>query len=220
MVDVKAFDVGVLRDPRNMVKAGLPKAQSPDDASRHPPERRLNRCRALRRCCGFAELTSGVRAMPTEGIQGDELAAYVPLDTYDQDERGIAYGTRVLWRRRSGSSRRSHDLPRRAGEPSTGRSRPGDRGITIRKVGEMPNAEPGRDAQRGRGRWPVRRDGRWRARRPDGTAGSGRGPLEKDPKGYLASLAARSARGSCSWRPASPLCRLCLFGRSRVRVCG
>jgi hypothetical protein len=41
VVDVKAYDVGVLRDPRNMVKAGLPEAQSPVDASRHPPERRL-----------------------------------------------------------------------------------------------------------------------------------------------------------------------------------
>jgi hypothetical protein len=30
-----------LRDPRNMARAGLPEAQSPDDASRHPPERRL-----------------------------------------------------------------------------------------------------------------------------------------------------------------------------------
>jgi hypothetical protein len=31
--------------------------------------------------------------MPSEGIQGDELATYVPLDTYNEDERGIAYGT-------------------------------------------------------------------------------------------------------------------------------
>src|SRR2546421_10483311 len=30
-----------LRDPRDMAKAGLPEAQSPDDASSHPPERRL-----------------------------------------------------------------------------------------------------------------------------------------------------------------------------------
>jgi hypothetical protein len=33
---------------------------------------------------------SGRGAMPSEGIQGDEWAAYVTLDTYDQDERGIA----------------------------------------------------------------------------------------------------------------------------------
>ena len=38
--------------------------------------------------------------------------------TYDRDERGIAYGTRVLWRRRPRSSRRSHDRPGRTGKPS------------------------------------------------------------------------------------------------------
>jgi len=30
---------GVSRDPRDMAKAGLPEAQSPDDAKAHPPER-------------------------------------------------------------------------------------------------------------------------------------------------------------------------------------
>jgi hypothetical protein len=30
--------------------------------------------------------------MSSEDIQGDEWAAYVALDTYDEDERGIAYG--------------------------------------------------------------------------------------------------------------------------------
>jgi hypothetical protein len=112
---------GALRDPRNMAIAGLPEAKSPDDASRHPPERRLNRCRALRRYHSSTDVTSGVRAMPSEGIQGDELAAYVPLDTYNKDERGIAYRTRVLWRRRPHSSRRSHDLPRSPGGPEAGR---------------------------------------------------------------------------------------------------
>jgi len=34
--------------------------------------------------------------MPSEGIQGDEWDAYVTLDTYNRDERGIAYGARVL----------------------------------------------------------------------------------------------------------------------------
>jgi len=126
-------------------------ARSPisSDASRHPPERRLNRCRALRRRCGFAGATFGVRAMPSEGIQGDEWATYVPLDTYNKDERGIAYGTRVLGRRRSGSSRRSHDLPRRTGKPSTGRSRPGDRTPPRREVDVMPNVETVRGVPRG-----------------------------------------------------------------------
>jgi hypothetical protein len=47
-------------------------------------------------CVGIAHLPtqpSGHRAMPSEGIQGHELTAYVPLDTYNRDERGIAYGT-------------------------------------------------------------------------------------------------------------------------------
>jgi hypothetical protein len=29
-------------------------------------------------------------AMPSEGIEGDEWDAYVTLDMYDEDERGIA----------------------------------------------------------------------------------------------------------------------------------
>ena len=142
---------GALRDPRNMVRAGLPEAKSPDDASRHPPERRLNRCRALPRYHSFADATSGVRAMPSEGIQGDELAAYVPLDTYDKDERGIAYGTRVLWRRRPRSSRRSHDLPRSPGEPESGRRGPGGWTPPTREVGVMPNAETVLGVPRGDG---------------------------------------------------------------------
>jgi hypothetical protein len=160
----QAYGLGVLRDPRNMVRAGLPEAQSPVDASRHPPERRLNRCRALRWRCGFAGATSGYRAMPSEGIQGDEWAAYVPLDTYDQDERGIAYGTRVLWRRRSGSSRRSHDLPRRAGKQATGRA---DQAAGHHHPGGRRNAErrPGARCPRvAVGVRPLPREDRWRAR--------------------------------------------------------
>jgi hypothetical protein len=38
----------------------------------------------------------GNGAIPNNGIQGDEWDAYVTLDTYDTDERGITYGTRVL----------------------------------------------------------------------------------------------------------------------------
>jgi hypothetical protein len=89
--------------------------------------------------------------MPSEGIQGDEWATYVPLDTYNKDERGIAYGTRVLWRRRPRSSRRSHDLPRRAGKPPTGRRGPGDRTSPTREVCVMQNAETVLDVLRERG---------------------------------------------------------------------
>jgi hypothetical protein len=32
---------------------------------------------------------SGRGALPSEGNQGDEWDAYVTLDTYDRDERGI-----------------------------------------------------------------------------------------------------------------------------------
>ncbi len=36
--------------------------------------------------------TSAARGPPSEGGQGDKWAAYVTLDTYDEDERGIASG--------------------------------------------------------------------------------------------------------------------------------
>jgi hypothetical protein len=49
--------------------------------------------------------------MSNEDIQGDEWDAYVTLDTYVRDERGIAYGARALRRHSARSSRRSHDLP-------------------------------------------------------------------------------------------------------------
>ena len=53
--------------------------------------------------------------------QGGERGAYVVLETSGLRKRGIAYGTRVLWRRSPHSSRRRDDRPRRAGKPSTGR---------------------------------------------------------------------------------------------------
>ena len=73
-------------------------------------------------------------------------------DTYDRDERGIAYGTRALWRRRARSSRRSHDRPRRTGKPSTGRRGPGDRTPADREVCEMQSAETVLGVLRERGR--------------------------------------------------------------------
>jgi hypothetical protein len=47
--------------------------------------------------------------------------------TYDEDERGIAYRTRVLRRRSSHSSRGSNAPPGRAGKPPAGRRGTGDR---------------------------------------------------------------------------------------------
>jgi hypothetical protein len=57
--------------------------------------------------------------MSSEDIQGDEWDAYVALERTSRDERGIANGTRVLWRRRPRSSRRSNDRPGRTGKPFT-----------------------------------------------------------------------------------------------------
>jgi hypothetical protein len=79
--------------------------------------------------------------MSSEGIQGDEWNAYVTLDTYSRDERGIACRARAPWRHSARSSRRSHDLPGRTGRPSTGRRGTGDRTSTTREVCEMQNAE-------------------------------------------------------------------------------
>ena len=56
--------------------------------------------------------------MSNEDIQGDEWGAYVTLDTYDGDERGIAYGVRTLWRHSARSSRRSHARSGRTVTPS------------------------------------------------------------------------------------------------------
>src|SRR3989440_845066 len=83
----------------------------------------------------------GCGAMPSEGIQGDEWDAYVTLDTYNRDERGIAYGARALGRRSAHSSRRGHDLPRRTVTPSAGRRGTGDWTRYDREVCEMQNAE-------------------------------------------------------------------------------
>lgn len=52
-----------------MVRAGLPEPRSPVDASRHSPERRLNRCRALRRRRGFADATSGCGRCPVRAFK-------------------------------------------------------------------------------------------------------------------------------------------------------
>src|SRR5215475_10667169 len=87
---------GASRDPRDMAKAGLLESQSSADGRSHPSEiDARSRRRALLRFSAMAGATSGARAMPSEGIEGDGWGAYVTL-SYDQDEHGIAYGTRVL----------------------------------------------------------------------------------------------------------------------------
>lgn len=49
-------------DPRDMAKAGLLEAQSPEDGSSHPPERRMKPAPALRRVWKVARATSGARS--------------------------------------------------------------------------------------------------------------------------------------------------------------
>ena len=70
---------GALGDPLDMAKAGLPEAQSPEDAFSHPPERRPKPAPALRRWVGCPSQPPEPGAMPSEGIQGDEWDAYVRL---------------------------------------------------------------------------------------------------------------------------------------------
>jgi hypothetical protein len=52
--------------------------------------------------------------MTSEVIEGNERTAYVALERVSSREQGIAYGTRVLWRR-------SHRSSPRTGKPSTWR---------------------------------------------------------------------------------------------------
>src|SRR6266702_504586 len=72
--------------------------------------------------------------------------------TYDEDERGIAYGARALWRHRPRSSRESNASPRGTGRPSTGRRGPGGWIFTNRKVCVMQNAATVLSVLRERGR--------------------------------------------------------------------
>src|SRR5258705_10439590 len=93
--------------------------------------------------------------MSNEDIQGDEWDAYVTLDTYDRDERGIAYRARALRRHSARSSRRSHDLPGRTVTPSTGRRGTGDRtgGPRGRRNAERRNGSERPPRTRGTGHW-------------------------------------------------------------------
>src|SRR5574342_315347 len=65
---------------------------------------------------------------------------------------GIAYGTRVLWRRSARSSRGSHDPPRGPGKPDTGRRGTGDHEVQRWEVRVMRMAATVLDVIRERGR--------------------------------------------------------------------
>jgi hypothetical protein len=107
--------------PRDMAKAKLLKAQSPA-------------VQAFTLCDTASEVAAtGIRrlrifvvpTLPAGGrqaaslLKGTDRAAYVTLERPAQGEYGIAYGTRVLWRRSVNSSRRGNGLPGRTGKPST-----------------------------------------------------------------------------------------------------
>jgi hypothetical protein len=82
---------GALQNPRDMAKAGLLAAQSPAvkvSPIGMTPE--TDACVMPHREPWGAGQPPWRRAPPSEGGQGDEWAAYVTLDTYDEDERGIA----------------------------------------------------------------------------------------------------------------------------------
>ena len=68
----------------------LPESQSPDDENDASvgttPGTDAMLCDGLG---GWPSQPSELGALPSEGNQGDEWDAYVTLDTYDRDERGI-----------------------------------------------------------------------------------------------------------------------------------
>src|SRR5919199_6275086 len=92
------------------------------------------------------------RAMPREGIQGDEWAAYVTLPRTTGTYHGIAYRARAPGRRRASSSRGSNAPPGSPGKPGAGRSGSGDLDNSDEKVCEMQNAETVLGVLRERGR--------------------------------------------------------------------
>jgi hypothetical protein len=75
---------GVPQDPRDMAKAGLLEAQFPEVKVR---TRRNDACYRRRVMPGHEPVGPGTLrdsgASPSEGGQGDEWAAYVVLDTYN-----------------------------------------------------------------------------------------------------------------------------------------
>jgi hypothetical protein len=66
---------GALGDPRDTAKPALAEAQSPEDGSSHPPERRPKPAPALPPEWKRTVQPPGPGAMPSEGIQGDERDA-------------------------------------------------------------------------------------------------------------------------------------------------
>jgi hypothetical protein len=90
---VQVLGLRRLRDPRDMAKAELPEPQSPDDVRKRPSARHL--MPTSRPALGMMEgpaPPSGRRAMPNEGIQGDEWGAYVRLGRTTRTNAGSPVG--------------------------------------------------------------------------------------------------------------------------------
>ena len=118
---------GVLRDPRDRVKAGLFEAQYPCGAT-SPPAGMMS-VTGVASCVDLGhsvDATSMTRAMSNEDIQGYEWATYITLGRTSGTYHGIAYRARAPGRRKANSSRGSNDLPGSPGKPDTGQSGLGD----------------------------------------------------------------------------------------------
>ena len=109
---------GVPRGPRDMAKAGLLEAQSPEVKVR---TRRNDACYRRRVMPGHEPVGPGTlrgsECRPVRAVKemsGRPTSCSIRTTT---SYHGIAYGARALWRRSARSSRRSHDLPRRPGKP-------------------------------------------------------------------------------------------------------
>jgi hypothetical protein len=81
------------RDPRDMAKAELPEAESPEDAKIRPPERHLLPApRSAMPSFAWLSQPSGRGALPSEGNQGDESDAYVTLGRTTETNAGLPTG--------------------------------------------------------------------------------------------------------------------------------
>ena len=125
----------VLQDPRDKAKAKLLESQSPVVETAHSLRQRLYGSAPGADRPSFAigslRLAGRWRTTPFKGMSGTPTSRSTRSAP---TERGIAYGTRVLWQRSLRSSPRT-------GEPSTWRRETGGRITKTFKVREMRNAE-------------------------------------------------------------------------------
>jgi hypothetical protein len=105
----------VPQGPRDMVKAELPESQFPGLQSSSPRSQRLYKRGHRHTLVMYSPAEPfGRRTVGNDPTQGNGRDTYVALSRLANEECGIAYGTRVLWRRSPRSSPRT-------GKPSTWR---------------------------------------------------------------------------------------------------